>query len=98
MLVDGNGNRMTPSHAGKKGTRYRYYVSGSLITRDRTDKSAGLRIPAAEIEQLVSSRVHRWLLDPGPASTNRLRRGSRTHQGSSGFLRGLQTSASTGPS
>jgi hypothetical protein len=47
------------------GTRYRYYVSGSLITKDRTQTSAGLRIPAAEIEQLVSSRVHRWLLDPG---------------------------------
>jgi site-specific DNA recombinase len=65
MLVDGEGNRMTPSHAVKKGTRYRYYVSGSLITKDRTEATAGLRIPAEEIEQLVSSRVHRWLLDPG---------------------------------
>jgi site-specific DNA recombinase len=64
MLFDGDGNRMTPSHALKMGTRYRYYVSGSLITKDRTQTSAGLRIPAAEIEQLVSSRVHRWLLDP----------------------------------
>jgi site-specific DNA recombinase len=36
-----------------------------LITKDRTETSAGLRIPAAEIEQLVSSRVHRWLFDPG---------------------------------
>src|SRR5438067_2126052 len=65
ILFDGHGNRMTPSHAVKKGTRYRYYVSRSLITKDRTDDSAGLRIPAAEIEQLVSDRVHRWLLDPG---------------------------------
>ena len=65
MLFDRDGNRMTPSHAGKKGTRYRYYVSGSLITKDRTQNSAALRIPAAEIEQLVSDRVHRWLLDPG---------------------------------
>src|ERR1700732_4672031 len=65
MLFEGDGNRMTPSHAGKKSTHYRYYVSGSLITRDRTEDSAGLRIPAAEIEHLVSSRVHRWLLDPG---------------------------------
>jgi hypothetical protein len=24
MLFDGDGNRMTPSHAVKKGTRYRY--------------------------------------------------------------------------
>jgi len=37
----------------------------SLITKDRTETSAGLRIPAAEIEHLVSSRVRRWLLDPG---------------------------------
>src|SRR5467141_1055060 len=65
MLFDRDGNRMTPSHAVKKGTRYRYYVSGSLITKDRTEDLAGLRIPAAEIEHLVSSRLHRWLLDPG---------------------------------
>jgi hypothetical protein len=45
--------------------RHRYYVSRSLITKDRTENSAGLRIPAAEIEQLVSDRVHRWLLDSG---------------------------------
>jgi DNA invertase Pin-like site-specific DNA recombinase len=65
MLFDGDGNRMTPSHAGKKATHYRYYVSGSLITKDRTETSAGLRIPAVEIEHLVSSRLHGWLLDPG---------------------------------
>jgi hypothetical protein len=47
MLFDGDRNRMTPSHAVKKGTRYRYYVSGSLITKDRTEGSSGLRIPAS---------------------------------------------------
>src|ERR1700752_4212286 len=65
MLFDGGANGRTRSHAGKKSTHYRYYVSGSLITKDRTETSAGLRIPAVEIEQLVSGRVHRWLLDPG---------------------------------
>ena len=65
LLFDGDGNRMTPSHAVKKGTRYRYYVSGSLITKDQTENAAALRTPAAEIEQLVSDRVHQWLLDPG---------------------------------
>jgi site-specific DNA recombinase len=65
MLFDGDGNRMTPSHAGKKSTHYRYYFSDSLITKDRTETSAGLRIPAMEIEQLVSSRLQGWLLDPG---------------------------------
>ena len=65
MLFDRDGNRMTPSHAVKKDTRYRYYVSRSLITKDRSADSTGLRVPAAEIEQLVTSRVRQWLLDPG---------------------------------
>jgi hypothetical protein len=65
MLVDGHGNRMTPSHAVKKRTRYRYYVSRPLIIKDETEQVAGLRIPAAEIEQLVTSRLRQWLLDRG---------------------------------
>jgi site-specific DNA recombinase len=65
MLFDGAGNRMTPSHAVNKGRRYRYYVSRSLITKDRTADAGGLRVPAAELEQLVTSRVRQWLLDPG---------------------------------
>jgi site-specific DNA recombinase len=65
LLFDGNGNRMTPSHAVKKGTRYRYYVSRPLIAKDRANRSTGRRIPAGEIEQLVVSRVRQWLLDPG---------------------------------
>ena len=69
MLFDGDGNRMTPSHAVKQGTRYRYYVSRPLITKDQADRSAGLRIPAGEIEQLVASRVRQWLLDPGSIYT-----------------------------
>src|ERR1700747_3047138 len=36
MLFDGDGNRMTPSHAVKMGTHYRYYVSGS--DRERSDR------------------------------------------------------------
>src|SRR5215472_4988224 len=35
------------------------------ITKDRTEESAGLRVPAAQIEQLVTSRVRQWLLDRG---------------------------------
>jgi hypothetical protein len=65
MLFDGDGNRMTPTHAAKKGRRYRYYVSRPLITNDQTDRSAGLRTPAGEIEQAVTSRIRQWLVDPG---------------------------------
>ena len=45
--------------------RYRYYVSRPLITKDETCGAGGLRIPAGEIEQLVTSRVRQWLVDPG---------------------------------
>jgi site-specific DNA recombinase len=65
MLFDAQGNRMTPSYAVKKSTRYRYYVSHPLITQDQRESSTGLRIPAGEIEHLVTSRVREWLLDPG---------------------------------
>jgi site-specific DNA recombinase len=65
MLFDGDGNPMTPTHAIKKGRRYRYYVSRPSITNDQTDRSAGLHIPAGEIEQAVTSRMRQWLVDPG---------------------------------
>ena len=54
---------MTPSYAVKKGTRYRYYVSHRLITKDQTKRSAGRRIPGGEIEHVVTSRMRQWLLD-----------------------------------
>jgi DNA invertase Pin-like site-specific DNA recombinase len=69
ILFDPDGNRMTPTHAVKSATRYRYYVSHSPITKDQTELSPGLRLPAAEIEQVVTSRVCKWLLDPGSIYT-----------------------------
>jgi hypothetical protein len=41
------------------------YVSRPLIANNQTEQSAGLRIPAGEIERLVTSRARQWLLDPG---------------------------------
>src|SRR6516162_1448911 len=65
MLFDRDGNQMTPSYAVKQGTRYRYYVSRPLITQDQRESATAWRIPAAEIEHLVTSLVRQWLLDPG---------------------------------
>ncbi len=61
LLYDGEGNRMTPSHAVKNGKRYRYYVSRPLVTGSRTAAPDGRRIPAAEIERLVADRVCTFL-------------------------------------
>ena len=65
VLFDAAGQQMTPSYAVKKSTRYHYYVSRPLITQDQRESSTALRIPAGEIEHLVTSRVRQWLLDPG---------------------------------
>ncbi len=55
---------MVPTHANKKGTRYRYYVSQSLIKRGRTKGSdTGWRVPASDIESLVEQRVTAFLGD-----------------------------------
>ena len=57
LMVDGQGQRMTPTHAVKKGKRYRYYVSTALITGSRSDHATGRRIPAGDIEGLVLDRL-----------------------------------------
>ena len=57
LLYDEVGNRFTPSHATKKGRRYRYYVSQALIQR-RSKKPTGQgRLPADEVEELVLSQL-----------------------------------------
>jgi DNA invertase Pin-like site-specific DNA recombinase len=64
FIHDANGEPMTPSHAVKKGVRYRYYVSKSLLTGDNKAPRSGQRIPAAHIEALVTHRIRAWLADP----------------------------------
>src|SRR5438445_2180802 len=53
VLVDARGERLTPSHAVKKGRRYRYYLSAALITQAGTDRTQGSRLPAQEIDDAV---------------------------------------------
>jgi site-specific DNA recombinase len=65
LVFDESGERLTPTHAVKKGTRYRYYVSGSLITGRAKDHSGGRRIPAGNLENLVIGRLRDFLADDG---------------------------------
>ena len=53
LLVDARGERLTPSHAVKKGRRYRYYISAALIAEAGTDRAQGWRLAAKEIEEAV---------------------------------------------
>jgi site-specific DNA recombinase len=63
LIHDGSGNRMTPTHAVKDGKRYRYYVSRPLIIERRSNASAARRVPAAEVEQVVTDRIRAFLAD-----------------------------------
>ena len=63
LIFDDQGHRMTPTHAVKKGKRYRYYVSRPLIAGRRADAPAGRRVPAGEIEHLISGRLRQAFAD-----------------------------------
>jgi DNA invertase Pin-like site-specific DNA recombinase len=52
-IYDEKGNRMTPSHTVKNGLRYRYYISKTAPDA----KWRALRVPAPEIEALVSDAI-----------------------------------------
>lgn len=65
LTFDDSGERLTPTHAVKKGTRYRYYVSRSLITGIAKGDSQGRRIPAGNLENLVIGRLLAFLADEG---------------------------------
>ncbi len=71
LLVDARGERLTPTHAIKKGRRYRYYVSAALITEAGTERARGLRLAAQQIEEAVIRILMDWLTQParliGPA-------------------------------
>jgi site-specific DNA recombinase len=64
FVFDATGERLTPTYAVKKGTRYRYYISASLMREARRNRSGGWRIPAGDLEALVINRLRTLLADP----------------------------------
>jgi site-specific DNA recombinase len=63
LIYDGNGTRMTPSHAVKDGKRYRYYLSNNLIAGRDLVPGTGFRIPAHEVEGHLVRAICRFLGD-----------------------------------
>src|SRR5438309_7440845 len=63
LLVDAHGQRLTPSHAIKKGRRYRYYVSAALITDSGTDRAQGSctrpsrAVPPGSVAELSCQKI-----------------------------------------
>jgi DNA invertase Pin-like site-specific DNA recombinase len=65
FVFDATGERLTPTYAVKKGTRYRYYISAYLMREARSNHSNGWRIPAGDLEGLVINRLRAFLADGG---------------------------------
>jgi len=57
LLFDDRGHRMSPSHANKKGVRYRYYVSQAILQNRKSEAGGISRIAAPEIEGLVVAAI-----------------------------------------
>ena len=65
LIYDDGGQRMTQSHANKKGTRYRYYVSQALVGGTRRSALRARRVPAGDVERLVQERLTVFLKSQG---------------------------------
>ena len=76
LLRDEDGIALTPTHANKKGRRYRYYVSHDLIAGRKPKANAGnpggqplrrrssaRRIPATDLETMVEQKLIAFLSD-----------------------------------
>jgi len=56
-FTDETGDRLTPSHAVRRGKRHRYYVSRRLIARSGEQNLGGWRLPAAVLETAVARLI-----------------------------------------
>ncbi|TBW35478.1 recombinase family protein [Siculibacillus lacustris] len=72
LLRDEAGIPLTPTHANKKGRRYRYYVSHDLIAgagdaeeaeQPQRRRGSARRIPATDLEAIVEDRIVVFLRD-----------------------------------
>jgi DNA invertase Pin-like site-specific DNA recombinase len=69
-IFDDRGNRMTPSHARKAARKYRYYLSAALLQAQPERAGSVARVPAIEIEALVT-RALRESLNPSAQTDDR---------------------------
>lgn len=64
-VFDETGGRLTPSHTKTaKGRRRRYYVSHRLVRSTGSKDPSGWRLPAPELEELVTRLIRNHLSVP----------------------------------
>lgn len=62
LIYDQTGDRLCPTHANKKGRRYRYYISSRLLQSSGAVDD-GWRLPANELDATISHAVRQLLND-----------------------------------
>ncbi len=65
-IFDDRGNPMSPSHANKKGVRYRYYVSQAMLQGRKNEAGTVSRIAAPDVEAIVCNAVREHLSTNNP--------------------------------
>jgi len=68
-LFDVSGERLVSAHANKKGRRYRYYISQSLRADPKEASSNGWRLPAQELEHVITHAASEIIHDDGALTT-----------------------------
>ncbi len=56
-IFDDRNNPMTPTHANKKGVRYRYYVSRALLQGQKAETGSVARVSAPDVESLIAGAI-----------------------------------------
>ncbi len=62
LVYDETGDRLCPTHANKKGRRYRYYISKRLMHRTGST-DGGWRLPGKELDGAIARMVGDFLRD-----------------------------------
>ena len=66
-LFDETGDRLTPSHSRKNGKRLRYYISRRLVVDSSHKHPDAWRLPAEQLEGLLSNAVRNRFAQPNAA-------------------------------
>ena len=68
LIFDDRGNPMSPSHANKKGVRYRYYVSQAMLQNRKSEAGSVSRVSGPDIENIVVAALRRAIADRNVAA------------------------------
>lgn len=60
-LFDDKNNYMSPSHSNTRNRKYRYYISQALIQHRKQDAGKISKIPAGEIEKVVTQEIKNFV-------------------------------------